>query len=181
MFFIAICYFIPYETLLQLTAVMGAASALIPLIILVSLSLKGSQPARILAIAWLFLLSGSILFVLGRLGMQTQMLITENAMLIGSTIEAALISFALARNIKKERDARMLAQESTLKHERKTLEIQNSLLLLQKQTTQHLEGKVRERTHKLETAMRSLTIANCKLDQLARLDGPDRYIQPSSF
>lgn len=170
-FIIAICYFIPYETLLQLTVMMGAASAIIPLIILSSLSLKGNQSAQILTVAWLFLLSGSILFILGRLGIQTQMLVTENAMLIGSTMEAALISFALARNIKKERDARMLAQESVLKYERKTRETQNSLLLLQKQTTQHLESKVKERTHKLETAMRSLTIANGKLDQLARLDG----------
>ncbi len=170
-FIIAIGYFIPYEILLQLTAVMGAASALVPLIILANLSFRGNQSAQILTVAWLFLLNGTLLFVLGRLGLQTQMFVTENAMLIGSTMEAALISFALARNIKKERDARMLAQESALKYERKTRETQNSLLLLQKQTTQHLEEKVKERTHKLETAMLSLTKANCKLDQLARLDG----------
>ncbi|CAA6810076.1 MAG: Unknown protein, partial [uncultured Thiotrichaceae bacterium] len=171
LFIIATGYFMPYEVLLQLTAAMGAASALVPLIILVNLSFKGNQSAQILTVAWLFLLNGTLLFVLGRLGLQTQMLVTENAMLIGSTMEAALISFALARNIKKERDARMLAQESALRYERKTRETQNSLLLLQKQTTQHLEEKVKERTHKLETAMHSLTKANCKLDQLARLDG----------
>lgn len=171
LFIMATCYFIPYEILLQLAVAMGVASSLIPLIILTSLSFQSNRSAQILTVAWLFLLSGSVLFVTGRLGIQTQMLVTENAMLIGSTLEAALISFALARSIKKEREARMRAQESTLKYERKTREIQNSLLILQKQTTQHLEEKVKERTHKLETAMRSLTIANLKLDQLARLDG----------
>jgi len=98
------------------------------------------------------------------------MVFTENAMLIGATFEAALISFALARHIKDEREARMLAQELALSNERKTREAQNSLLKLQERTTQQLEDEVKERTQKLEVAMKSLTIANHKLDSLSRLD-----------
>jgi len=68
--------------------------------------------------------------VLGRLGVPMPMIFSENAMLMGATLEATLISFALARHIKVEREARMIAQAQALAHERKSREAQNSLLKL---------------------------------------------------
>ncbi|MGB0848652.1 MAG: sensor domain-containing diguanylate cyclase, partial [Thiolinea sp.] len=161
---------IPYTAMLLTTAVTGAIATITVLTILITLCLKGDRSARILSVAWLSLLIGSLLFALGRIGIPIPMLISENAMLIGSTFEAALISFALARHIKKEREARLQAQELALINERKTREAQNSLLILQQQTTQQLEQEVRERTHKLEMTMKSLTQANRKLNNLARMD-----------
>jgi len=138
--------------------------------ILINLSLKGSRSAQLLAVAWFSLLVGSFIFGLGRMGVPMPMILVENGMLIGSTFEAALISFALARHIKVEREARMLAQELALTNERKTREAQNSLLKLQEKTTQQLEEQVLERTYKLELAMDDLTRANLKLDSLSRMD-----------
>ena len=146
----------PFSQLIVIAATFGSVSALVILVLLVQLSRQGSTTARIILVSWLFLLGGSVFFVLGRLGFPVPMVLSENAMLIGSTIEAALISFALARQIKIEREARRKAQDS--------------LVILQEKTTQQLEQKVRERTTKLEIAMDNLTVANNKLDNLSRID-----------
>jgi len=163
-------FIIPYPTVVISTAIIGAIATVVVMGILARLSMKGSRSAQILSIAWLSLLIGSLLFALGRMGVPMPMLLSENAMLIGSTFEAALISFALARHIKSEREARMFAQERALANERKTRAAQNSLLILQEKTTQQLEQEVQERTRKLETAMQNLTLANHKLDNLSRID-----------
>ena len=163
-------YIVTYQTLLMITAVLGLIATLTVMVVLTRLSLNGSRSAQLLLVAWLSLFVGIFLFALGRIGIPMPMWLSENAMLIGSTFEAALISFALARHIKQERDARMSAQELALNNERETLEAQSSLLALQEKTTQQLEQEVKERTQKLETAMQGLTAANHKLDNLARLD-----------
>lgn len=164
-------YIIPYSRILIGTAILGIAVTVMVIALLSRLSLKGSRSAQILLMAWLSLLVGICLFGLGRIGVPIPMILSENAMLIGSTFEAALISFALARDIKKEREGRMKAQELALLNERKTRDVQNSLLRLKEKTTQQLEQEVKERTQKLEHAMKELTMANLKLDNLARLDG----------
>lgn len=163
-------YLISYTSLLVISAVFGIIITLVVMGLLLKLSIKGSTTAQILSVAWLFLLIGTVLFALGRLGTPLPMMLTENAMLIGSSFEAVMISFALARHIKTERDARMAAQELALSNERETHKVQKSLLTLQERTTQQLEQEVKERTLKLETAMKKLTFANEKLDSLARLD-----------
>ena len=163
-------YLISYTNILIISAVMGIITTIVVMAVLLKLSLKGNVTAQILSVAWLFLLLGSVLFALGRLGVPMPMMLSENAMLIGSSFEAVMISFALARHIKTERDARMAAQELALSNERETHKVQKSLLTLQERTTQQLEQEVKERTLKLETAMKKLTFANEKLDSLARLD-----------
>jgi len=161
---------IPYLAFIIASAGIGGVATIVVMGMLVNLSLKGNRSAQILSVAWFSLLVGSLLFVLGRVGVPLPMMLAENAMLIGATFEAALISFALARHIKDEREARILAQELALNNEREAHEAQNSLLKLQEKTTQQLEEEVKERTQKLEVAMKSLTIANHKLDSLSRLD-----------
>lgn len=163
-------YLIPYTSILIISAVMAIITTVVVMVVLLNLSFKGNITAQILSVAWLFLLMGSVLFALGRLGVPMPMMLSENAMLIGSSFEAVMISFALARHIKTERDARMAAQELALSNERETHKVQKSLLKLQERTTQQLEQEVKERTQKLETAMKKLTFANEKLDSLARLD-----------
>lgn len=164
-------FVIPHDIVILTTAAIGAIATIIVMILLVNLSIRGNSAAQILTVAWLSLLAGSLLFALGRIGLPLPMLLTENAMLIGSTFEAALISFALGRHIKIEREARMQAQGLALDNERKSREAQNSLLILQSKTTQQLEAEVKERTQKLESAMQELTTANQQLDNLSRLDG----------
>ena len=161
---------VSYTTVVLCSAGLAVLATVVVMGILINLSFKGNRSAQLLAVAWFSLLAGSFIFGLGRMGVPMPMILVENGMLIGSTLEAALISFALARHIKVEREARMLAQELALTNERKTREAQHSLLMLQEKTTQELEEEVQERTYKLELAMDDLTRANLKLDSLSRMD-----------
>ena len=163
-------YVITYQNVLLITVGLGLMVTLTVMGVLFKLSLKGNHSAQLLLVAWVSFFVGVVLFAFGRVGLPMPMLISENAMLIGSTIEAALISFALGSHIKQERVARMRAQQRSLTHERERHEAQKSLLALQEKTTHQLEQEVKERTHKLEKAMQSLTAANHKLDNMARLD-----------
>ena len=163
-------YPVSYQGLIITTVVLGVSITLVVMGVLLRLSLRGNSSAQLLLVAWLSLLVGICLFALGRVGVPMPMWLSENAMMIGSTFEAALISFALARHIKQEREARMSAQQLALTKERQASEAQNELLALQKDTTQQLEREVQERTQKLQAAMHELTAANHKLDNLARLD-----------
>lgn len=163
-------YLVSYQVLLITTVVLGLTITMTTLVLLARLSFKGNHSAQLLLVAWMSLLIGICLFALGRVGVPMPMWLSENAMMIGSTFEAALISFALARHIKREREARMSAQKLALRNERQAREAQHSLLALQKDTTHQLEREVQERTQKLESAMHELTAANHKLDNLARLD-----------
>ena len=163
-------YPVSYQGLIITTVVLGVSITLVVMGVLLRLSLRGNSSAQLLLVAWLSLLVGICLFALGRVGVPMPMWLSENAMMIGSTFEAALISFALARHIKQEREARMSAQQLALTRERQASEAQNELLALQKDTTQQLEREVQERTQKLQAAMHELTAANHKLDNLARLD-----------
>ena len=162
--------FVPYIAMILATAVIGGIATIVVMGVLINLSIKGNRSAQILSIAWLSLLAGSLVFVLGRIGVPLPLVISENAMLLGSSLEVALISFALARHIKSEREARIFAQDQALENERKSREAQNSLLKLREKNTRQLENEVKERTWKLEKAMQSLTLANHKLDNLSRMD-----------
>lgn len=161
---------ISYTDIILASAAFGIISTSVAMGVLINLSFNGNRTAQILAVAWFSFLSGALVFVVGRMGVPVPMIFAENGMLIGSTFEAALISFALARHIKLEREARMLAQESALSNERKAREAQHLLLKLKEKTTQQLEAEVAERTYKLEAAMKDLTKANMKLDSLSRID-----------
>lgn len=146
-----------YDILVLLTVVVITITTLSVLVVLLNLAFRGHRSAQIILLAWTVFIVGVALFALGRFGIVISMLITENAILIGSTLEATLISLGLATHIKKERDARMRAQDA--------------LLALKEKTTQQLEEQVKVRTYRLESAMKDLTSANQKLDNLSRIDG----------
>ena len=147
---------ISYDILLLSTVAVIVFATVVVMVMLLNLACRGHKAAQIISLAWTVLIVGSALFALGRFGISMSMLFTENAMLIGSTLEATLISLGLATHIKKEREARMNAQDR--------------LLDLKEITTQQLEEQVQERTQKLETAMQNLTEANQQLDNLSRVD-----------
>lgn len=164
-------FIIPYENIVLVAASGGPLMAVFLIYVGVSLWRKGNRSARFLTVAWLAFLSGIVLFALNRLGVIPRMLFTENAMLIGSALEAVLISLALADRIKMERDARISAQESALESERRASEAQKEALVIQKEANEDLEKKVKARTVELESAMQKLARANIKLNDLAQLDG----------
>ena len=116
------------------------------------LAWKGVREARFYLIAWLFFLSGIIIFVLMNVGLIPFNFLTNHSIQIGSAIEAVLLSIALADRInilKKEKEKSQAdALRASLENERMIKE-QNTIL----------ELKVKERTAALENTNLELNIA----------------------
>src|SRR5690606_35830111 len=56
---------------------------------------KGYRPALFFCVAWSFFLTGVVIFILKDVGLLPYNTFTSNAILVGSGLEAALLSFAL--------------------------------------------------------------------------------------
>ncbi|HXI00069.1 MAG TPA: 7TM diverse intracellular signaling domain-containing protein [Sphingobacteriaceae bacterium] len=103
---------------------------------------KGYKPALFFNISWSFFLSGVIIYILKDAGVLPVNNFTSNAILIGSALEVALLSFALADKIniyKKEKEQSQEETVKVLKENERIVREQNVLL----------EVKVNERTQEL--------------------------------
>ena len=103
---------------------------------------KGYKPAMFFIVSWSFFLSGVIIYILKDAGVLPFNNFTGNAILLGSGIEVALLSFALADKIniyKKEKEA---SNEETLRV------LQENARIIREQNV-ILETKVAERTTEL--------------------------------
>lgn len=115
----------------------------------VSIYLKGYKPALFFWIAWSFFLGGVVVYILKDAGVFPYSNFTSNAILIGSGLEAALLSFALADKInlyKKEREESQLRAIAVAKENEQLIREQNVIL----------EHRVEERTHELQESNKSL-------------------------
>lgn len=115
---------------------------------------QGDATAKIYTLAWSSMLMGAILMALNKFGMIPQNVLTENAVQIGSALEVALLSFALAARFNEERRLRFEAQQLALD--------------TQRQANEMLEQRVQERTEELEQANRKLAEISAT-DQLTGL------------
>lgn len=107
------------------------------------------RQARYFMLAWVCLLVGSIAFILKQFGILPSNFLTDYGMQIGSALEVVLLSLALAHRI------RMLQDEN---------------VRIQKEATETLEVRVRQRTQELDTALQDLSVASEKLRDLSRTD-----------
>ncbi|WP_257669516.1 sensor histidine kinase [Parapedobacter tibetensis] len=104
---------------------------------------KKYKPALFFYVAWSFFLSGVIIYILKDASILPYNSFTSNSILIGSGLEVALLSFALADKIniyKREKE------ESQLR----TLQISKENERLIREQNLYLEQKVEERTHELK-------------------------------
>ncbi len=110
---------------------------------------KGYRPAFFFSIAWSFFLTGVFVFVLKDTGVLPYNNLTSNSILIGSGLEVALLSFALADKIniyKKEKEESQTRALLISKENEKLVREQNVVL----------EQRVEERTHALKESNESL-------------------------
>ncbi|WP_170845698.1 sensor histidine kinase [Parapedobacter composti] len=110
---------------------------------------KGYKPALFFGVAWSFFLGGVILYVLKDVGVLPFNTFTNNAILIGSALEATLLSFALADKInmyKKEKEESQTQTLLALKENERLIREQNIVL----------EQRVAERTKALRKSNQSL-------------------------
>ena len=117
---------------------------------------KGYRPALFFTISWSFFLTGVIIYILKDAGVLPYNNFTSNAILIGSSLEVALLSFALADKIntyRKEKEDAQLRVVDALKENEKIITEQNVIL----------EKRVEERTHELNLSNLELNKAMTEL------------------
>lgn len=126
----------------------------------IRLSLQGERSARFFLLAWSFFMVGMFVFVARNLGWLPINFFTKNALILGSAVEAVLLSVALADRInilKREKEtSQALALQVSLENEKLVRE-QNLVL----------EAKVAERTEALQRTNDELenTLADLKNTQ----------------
>ncbi|TZF82582.1 histidine kinase [Pedobacter sp. BS3] len=113
---------------------------------------KGYKPALFFNISWSFFLGGVIIYILKDAGVLPVNNFTSNAILIGSGLEATLLSFALADKINIYKKEKERSQEETVRA------LQENERIIREQNV-ILETKVNERTLELKAANEELNEA----------------------
>lgn len=117
---------------------------------------QGYSIAKFYLIAWSVLMVGIVIYVMKDFGVLPYNLYTNSALLIGSALEVALLSFALANKIN------LLTKENE-ENQKKVVDAlkENERIVLEQNTM--LEQKVTERTSELNEALTTLKNAQTKL------------------
>ena len=126
----------------------------------IKLFAKGFESAKYFLMAWSFLIACIIIDIFRDFNIVPYNLFTSNALFVGSTIEVALLTFALADKINSYKNEKDLAQAKALKSAQEKEEVilrENGML----------EVSVAERTAKLEKTNKELqaAIKNLKLTE----------------
>ncbi|MBB2151324.1 sensor histidine kinase [Pedobacter gandavensis] len=155
-------YPVAAQMALQLLTIVASISVIVTGIIIYR---KKYRPALYFTISWSCFLIGVIIFILKDVGILSYTFLTNNAILIGSGLEAVLLSFALADKInifKKEKEESQSEALRILTENEKLVREQNVLL----------EIKVKERTEALENINTSLNdaLSNLKETQSQLVD-----------
>lgn len=141
--------FISYSVGIQLTIANIIVSILITIPTARSLWHMGFTPAKYFVVAWAFLFVGGFVLALNKFGILPRTIFTENAVQIGSALEATLLSLALADNFNVQRRQRDQARGAAF-------QAQSELLEAQRRHSAALELRVSERTEQLEQANQTL-------------------------
>lgn len=110
---------------------------------------SGYRPALYFLIAWSFFLIGVVIFVLKNMGIEVFQDLASFPMLVGTALEAILLSLALANRInilKKEKEQQQQGKLEALKENERLVREQNVIL----------EEKVKLRTEELELTLKNL-------------------------
>lgn len=124
----------------------------------IKLALDKFRPAIFFMIAWSFFLVGIILYVIKDFGVVPYNFFTNNILLIASSIEIALLSFALADTINTYKKEKEISQAQALQALREKEEFASQQNVV-------LEKKIRNRTKQLTESNKSLQSALAQLQE----------------
>ncbi len=164
--------YVSYHHTIRMLIIMAIFCVILALVIGVHRWIQGHTSARYYVIAWSTILAGGIIMALNKFDVISRTFLTENVVQIGSAVEVILLSFALADRLNQEKRERLNAQIKALEneklarlshyealnHERKASEAQAAALTIQKQATETLEQRVKERTQELEKVNKKLEL-----------------------
>lgn len=120
--------FLDYSLSIQMGVFLVVLTCPSALVIGLILSKKGSRNARFFSISWLALLLGAFLNALNKAGLIPVNFITENALQLGSALEVALLSIALASRITTFKEEQIAFKRSELEHRARQMEAEKLAL-----------------------------------------------------
>ena len=135
-------HFIDAQKMLQGTAGLVALTIMTTGIMIYR---QGYRPALFFTLSWSFFLTGVIIYILKDAGVFPYNNFTSNSILIGSSLEVALLSFALADKINTYRKEKEESQATALR-----ISLENEQIIREQNVV--LEKKVSERTLELKVA-----------------------------
>lgn len=160
---VALSFYLSYSIMIHILIPFAALACIYAFVSGAMCWMKGGLSARYYTVAWSALLSGGVILALNKFDVLPKNTFTEYTTQIGSALEVILLSFALAERINQERRMRFNAQQEALDTERQLRQAREDALAIQKQATDQLELRVKERTQELENL-------NQKLEELSATD-----------
>ena len=158
LFSVAFWVNVVYVKTVELMVLSGCIAALVTGIYL---WVKGNVSAKYFAIAWTFLIFGTMIYALSAYGVIDRTPFTQYTQMVGFVLEVVLLSYALAERINREKGEREKAQQVALDLSEKISEeragkirAQEQVLDLQRQANEELEKRVADRTIELEKAVK---------------------------
>ena len=160
----------PYSITIRATSLLTMLSCSLAIILgYISLA-KGDSDAKYYCLAWTATFVGISILGAVKFGMLAANFWTNNAGQIGVVIMVALLSFALANRINREKELRLSAQESALESEIVARKSERELLKTKTETNDRLKALVEEKTYDMQTALTELEQANTRLEIASTTD-----------
>ncbi len=166
---IAACaaFFLPYRPMMMITMPLAMGGILAGFWVGLERWRDGFHSAKLFNIAWSCLLLAGFLLALNKLGVLPGNWFIDHIVHIGASLQAVLLSFAMAHRMTHERRLREQAQQELTA-------VQLELLDRQMRTNENLDRLVRERTEELEQT-------NAKLKQISVTDGLTKLLNRRAF
>lgn len=170
-------YFIPYRAGISSAMIIAVVTILYGSAITFMRLADGFKLARVFILAWAMVLGGGVVMALSKFALLPRNMITETAVQIGSVLEVALLSFALAHRLNLEKKQRIeaqnianiherharIAKENELLNERKVRAAREEALAVQKCATETLESKILERRAELNESLNKVRVTHDKI------------------
>ena len=120
--------FLPYSVSTKLSVALVFPESLAFLVLGPILWRRGVKDARFYTLAWFTLVVGTAMVSLNKFGLIPRNVITENGLVIGSALEALLLSLALADRFNREREQRYLAQKDMFEEAKERQRIEEQMM-----------------------------------------------------
>lgn len=168
--FVLITFILPYSTTVRLNAGMVLITCITSLTVAYWSWYNENRYAKYFCLAWTAAFGGVGVLVAAKFGLLPANFWTENAGQIGILMLVSLLSLALANRFNREKELRIMAQDSSLHNERLARRSQEELLEARVEVNKRLEQKVAERTETIEHAMAELETVNRRLEVMSKTD-----------
>ncbi|MCL1078466.1 GGDEF domain-containing protein [Parashewanella spongiae] len=169
-FLSGLSFLISYELalLIDLNTIIAVSIALM---VLTSIqAYKGHKLAKLYAFGWGLMVIGACMTCLSYLGVLAFEYSPQTPMMVGLTLEIAVMSVILAIRYNDERKSKMRIQQKALVQAERIRKARESALTAETKSNAKLERMVQERTLELEMAYRELNEAHDKLKEQTTID-----------